>query len=596
MRKLIFLFFLFTPLAAAQSNIGGSSGSGSNQSSAGAIDPTQSPYNAKADVKSGSDGSLTAGANAVLTSTNQSCASTDAGKLVIFINNANNTYPMGFGLVTVTGCSGNSWVTNGNGGAGVGGSNNWAVGTANGTPLSTAYTAALNGNGVIALPCGGIIVETRPFPALATLNMLVQTPDIQGCLATGGTHFFLHPNLTESLLTGGCIFACFNAGSYTTGTPTWSGLGGQSKINNIFLTSLGGLMPGSASSATYNIVSGFNQVSEMVVQELGIGGANSTVNVIQNLSGEAHHHKLNFQTFIANSGNTHYFGVAAQGQGINLVDDTIFAFAPLIGFACSGGGSYCNLINSYCAQTNGCLESSSGSGNVLTYIGVTCTTASGTGGLGCIADNGNATTIYAFANPLISNSSTNTAPIQITNASTVLDISGSAINSATSGFDVTGTGRINDRAGNSWSSPLTQFTGQYVPVAGGSMDTYLPSAATNFGANLATQTLVSSVISSTSLNIQIGSQQVTAGVGCGAGSNTVFATLAWTAQGGNAQTQVTTTLTISANGAVDSGATAFQTITIPVEIGTAITYTTTSTLVSTGCSTTPQYKIVAAVI
>lgn len=122
------------------------------------------------------------------------------------------------------------------------------------------------------------------------------------------------------------------------------------------------------------------------------------------------------------------------------------------------------------------------------------------------------------------------------------------------------------------------------------------SASTNFGTNLTAQTLVATgSATKTVVQVRIGARQITAGVGCGAGSNTVLATLAWTAPSGTSETQATTTLSISANGAVDSGATAYQVFTLPISGAGALTYTTTSALVSTGCSTVPQYVIEASV-
>lgn len=121
------------------------------------------------------------------------------------------------------------------------------------------------------------------------------------------------------------------------------------------------------------------------------------------------------------------------------------------------------------------------------------------------------------------------------------------------------------------------------------------SAGTNFGTNLSTQTVIASMPQTQMVTVNIATTQSLAGAGCGAGANTVFATLAWTAPGNTAETITLGTLSISANGAVDSGvATGTTTATsIVAKAGTAVTYTTTSVLNSAGCSPIPQYTIYA---
>lgn len=117
------------------------------------------------------------------------------------------------------------------------------------------------------------------------------------------------------------------------------------------------------------------------------------------------------------------------------------------------------------------------------------------------------------------------------------------------------------------------------------------SAATNFGTALAAQTIVFSQPIVSNLHIVLNLVQSLLGVGCGAGSNTVTPTLAWTGPGGTSETLALTALSISANGTLDSFQNDVQDIV--VNSGTAVTYTTASTLASAGCSTVPQYTVYA---
>lgn len=99
--------------------------------------------------------------------------------------------------------------------------------------------------------------------------------------------------------------------------------------------------------------------------------------------------------------------------------------------------------------------------------------------------------------------------------------------------------------------------------------------------------------------------QVTAGVGCSSATNSVTVNLAsYTAPGGNAASfDPSANLSITQNGFVDDGepgqggGTGFNNVTtFGAKSGTALSYTTTSTLASTGCTTTPQYVIYAKAI
>jgi hypothetical protein len=118
------------------------------------------------------------------------------------------------------------------------------------------------------------------------------------------------------------------------------------------------------------------------------------------------------------------------------------------------------------------------------------------------------------------------------------------------------------------------------------------SAATNFGTTLSTQTVVSSVPVTGPAILEFVAIQTLAGVGCSSVTNSAQVSAQFTSPGGTAGSATFTALSITGNGAVDSGNNAVASLNV-VKAGTTITYTTTSTLSSTGCSTVPQYTIFA---
>lgn len=120
------------------------------------------------------------------------------------------------------------------------------------------------------------------------------------------------------------------------------------------------------------------------------------------------------------------------------------------------------------------------------------------------------------------------------------------------------------------------------------------TVGTNFGTAIATAVNVVSSVSGSAptgavVHVSINAVQTTLGVGCGAGTNTATPTLAWKGPGGTSETLAMTALSISANGTLDTNQNAA--VDIAVQMGSAITFTTASTLASTGCTTTPQYTI-----
>ena len=132
------------------------------------------------------------------------------------------------------------------------------------------------------------------------------------------------------------------------------------------------------------------------------------------------------------------------------------------------------------------------------------------------------------------------------------------------------------------------------------------SAATNYGTALSSQTIIASLPSTGNVSLLFQLVQVTAGVGCSASTNSVTVNaVTFTAPGGTVETaNPSSNMGFTGNGAVDSGAATFGTSAftnngiqaVVAKSGTSLSYTTTSTLASTGCTTTPQYVIYAKAI
>lgn len=142
-------------------------------------------------------------------------------------------------------------------------------------------------------------------------------------------------------------------------------------------------------------------------------------------------------------------------------------------------------------------------------------------------------------------------------------------------------------------------------LAGGGNATQAPqvSAATNYGVALGAQTIVSSVPVTGMVNIDMNVVQSLAGVGCSSVTNSVTVTLSYTSPGGTARTStlggaqnMTGNGTADQPGTISFGGATNESSAIPAKAGTAITYTTASTLASTGCSTTPQYTVYAKAV
>jgi len=391
------------------------------------------------------------------------------------------------------------------------------------------------------------------------------------------------------LANGGNIFFNNPAGGQIAGALQYNGNGGNATIQHIQITGITGNIPGTAGKI-YSIVNNFGMEDNISV--FGFSVTNGTVNIIQSASGEGKISRMNIQSIgLGSAGSGSYTGVVMTGQGINNLSDSVFQSAGVRPAVSITGGANAKISGLYCSL---CGSGIVAAGGATTIIGSSILLANTSGGA-VIGDNGTATTFYVFGNPLLQNQFASTGAIQLTNAGSVMDLSGSNVVSLTAGYPITGTAQVNDRAGNTFSSALTQFTGKYVPIGGGSVATNTASAATNLGSVLTGVNIVAASPGTATYDVKIGFRQVTLGVGCSAGSNTVNGVLSWTAGGlaqatGSNGVPALGTLTVSANGTVGTSS-VYSSIPVHADVNTAISFTTTSTLASTGCGTVPQYVV-----
>jgi hypothetical protein len=571
----------------------------------------------------GGDGTTANGSN-IFYSTNVNCSQADLGKLLLVVGGTvNGNYPFGIGLVTVgvggvaCGGTGNAgWLAGiggvaQNAGATVAGTANWAIGTASGALLQQEYTAqfstGLLPGKIMALPCGVMIVEVSPFISPTTISFMAQSPDVQGCNATRGTVFVLHPNIMAAYTSaGGTIFANNQATNSTAGAfaSGVAGISSQAKISNIVMTTLGGYLP-AAAGKSYSMISNFNIVENIFANEMGMTSNAGGAEMIAS-NGELVVNRLNFQIVITPNGVS-WGGVFVSGQGENVIENSIFAFNGIYPAVTCSGGSNCTVKGNYIVQVYNAIEAPSG-GDTITVVDsdiVGCAPAFG--GIGCITDNGNASTFYLYANYFTCGSVANGC-IQLTNAGSTLDISGTQLTDTTGAYELTGTGTVNDRSGNLFGHAFSNFSGKVNFIGGGSMAAAISTGTgvaggggtgTNFGTPIGSTALVPNVLFTGPMNVYVETRQSLLGTTCGAGSNTATVTISYTAAKGTPETLAATgnqILTISANGTVDIGEPGSSLNTVWVasftpEIGTAVNYSVASALLSAGCTVIPQYTV-----
>ena len=599
---LFFLICLIASICDAQTPPGGygpsvggnTSSSTGNPTTANMIDPTQAPYNVKPDGYIYADGTTT-NTSPNFSSASQTCsASRDTGKLAIVVNASTGAYAYGTGLITVTGCNGNAWVLSGNASQSIPGTANWAIGS-DATPGGTggliqAYQATFAAFPTqtknLALPCGIMILTAPPFQVPTPLNIWNDRPDISGCNAGTGTIFVLHPNISSTLLTnGGNLFYTIPNSNQPAGALVYAGNGGNQTVQHLQIVGLTGNIPGTAGK-NFNFINQFGMVDNVSI--FGVSMTAGTLIFAQFASGEAKGTRLNFQGVGLGSGSgAAYIGVLMQGQGTNVVDKSIFQSAGFNPAVQCGSNANC-YVNIYCSGCTSGVQTSA-SGAQVTIVGSTLNTANGP----AISDGPGPDTFYVFGNPLIGATVASRTAIAINNAGSVMDLSGSTVSSGTAGFNVTGSGQLNDRAGNTFSSVLTQFGGKYVPIGGGSVATNSASAATNFGVNIGATPIVAASPGTATYDVKIGFRVVTAGVGCST-NGTVNGVLSWTAGGaaqatGSGGVPALATLTAVNNSTVGTSS-VYSSVPIHADINTAINFTTTS--VPGTCATSqPQYVV-----
>ena len=116
------------------------------------------------------------------------------------------------------------------------------------------------------------------------------------------------------------------------------------------------------------------------------------------------------------------------------------------------------------------------------------------------------------------------------------------------------------------------------------------STATNFGTAIGSTNVIASVLATGVYNVGGSAYVSTAGVGCSSATNAATVTWAWTDATGTSQTVTGPLVSVTGNSAL--GATTVSgPLSIVAEAGTALSYSVTSTLGSTGCSTTPKYTV-----
>ena len=292
-------------------------------------------YGAVFDTRFFNDGSTTNTAN-TLTSATLACTTADVGKLALVVNATTHVYPFGTGLVTVTGCTSSTIATlSATASQTTTGTLNWAIGTDDTTSLTNAVAAAWGNNRAVALPCGATIISGRPF-VWTTQNILSQTYGIAGCSGTNQTMFFLHPQVTSAIQTGGTVFYSPPTSAAAIG---WNPAGFfyNRAIADFMITSFDGYLP--FASGSVHILDPQDNVYNVAAFSIYQTGA-SFCDTIDAQTGETKISRFNVQ-------HTNCAGVYMGGQGLNTISDSIFAYmigGPAVNCTVS---SQCSLINDY---------------------------------------------------------------------------------------------------------------------------------------------------------------------------------------------------------------------------------------------------------
>lgn len=293
-----------------------------------------SVYGAVFDTRFFNDGSTTNTQN-TLTSVTLNCTSADIGKLALVVNASTHAYPFGTGLVTVTGCSSSTVATLSTTANQTTTTLNWAIGTDDTTALTNTVAAAWGNNRAVALPCGATIITGRPF-VWTTQSILSQTYGLAGCSGTNQTMFFLHPQVTSAMLTGGGTV--FYSPPVQAGAIGWNpnGFFYNRGISNFILTSFDGNLP--ITSGAIHILDPQDNVFNVALFNLYETGASNCYAIVAQ-TGETKIDRYNFQ-------HSNCWGAFIGGQGLNTISNSIFAYATAPAINCTDS-SQCTLINDY---------------------------------------------------------------------------------------------------------------------------------------------------------------------------------------------------------------------------------------------------------
>lgn len=213
--------------------------------------------------------------------------------------------------------------------------------------------------------------------------------------------------------------------------------------------------------------------------------------------------------------------------------------------------------------------------------------------------------VWTHSSQIVSTVSTGTAPLSIASTTVVPNLNAQFHNGLTApGSAIVGINDTQTLTAKTLTSPAIN-----TPTLDGTGAAHVASqvsATTNYGTALGSQTIIASMPSTASVSLSFLLVQVTAGVGCSAATNSVTVNgMTWTAPGGTVETaNPSSNMGFTGNGVIDQGAATFGTSAftnngiqaVVAKSGTSLSYTTTSTLASTGCTTTPQYVIYAKAI
>jgi len=419
----------------------------------GMLDPTQAPYNVRADAIDFDDGSVTSGSN-LLNSPTLNCSSAYIGKTVTVISNAGGSPPSGTYATpvtspppTITGCNSATQATmSANSSITLSGTAEWIIGTDSGAGAAAALTYGWQHGYMIAWPCGTILTSTPINYTGPAVNPGANGFWNAGCGGTRFTRFGMLPQIMASLSpTSPILF--FSPPGTTTGIQATSGIDTNWGLSNLQFTSFGGCLPQPGTAGSYNMVSARYHTGLQFFQIALANGSNG-LSLIGNGSGENYGDRLNAQNFgnIGCSTASIIMHNLSAGQGANVAAHGVYALG---GTAVScGAGALCDLDHLYIAQASQAV-SFGGAGAKLNVLNSSITGIySGVAADG-IADNG-AETINVEGSHFSDIAAGAYSNIRCTNAGTVINVRNTDFNTSGGHNAIDGTAACtyNDGGGN----------------------------------------------------------------------------------------------------------------------------------------------------